>query len=191
MARRWMGLGGTLVLVLLATLACSLAGSPAPASPPPAPTYTPYPTLTPYPTQAPQAAPEPTATSGSSETTSTSADSSCMDPRDITAEDKGSVVEICGKIIDEGTQDCPDCPYGVLDYVTFEGDFNVISYYWNFYSYEGLCLRAKDTVELMGSRPVFVYGAREGYAGSKCAANSDGSLNCGSGDYFQSYEACD
>jgi hypothetical protein len=79
----------------------------------------------------------------------------------------------------------------VLDYVTFEGEFNVISYYWNFYSYEGLCLRAKDTVELMGSRPVFVYGAREGYAGSKCAANADGSLNCDSGDYFQSYEGCD
>jgi len=110
-----------------------------------------------------------------------------MDPRDITAADKGSVVEICGTIIDEGTQ---DSPYGVLDYVTFECDFNVISSYWNFYSYEGLCLRAKDTVELMGSRPVFVYGAREGYAGSKCAAKSDGTLNCDSRDYFLMDEGC-
>lgn len=191
MSRHSLGYTGISAIILLTTLACSLSGSPAPATQPPAPTYTPYPTLTPYPTQGPQPAQEPTAASGSSETSSTSADSSCMDPRDITAEDKGSVVEICGKIIDEGTQDCPDCPYGVLDYVTFAGDFNVISYYWNFYSYEGLCLRAKDTVELMGSRPVFVYGAREGYAGSKCAANSDGSLNCDSGDYFLMYEGCD
>lgn len=180
-----------LCFTLLVTLACASTAISIPPTQEPAPTYTPYPTLTPYPTQAPEPAQETTATSATSETTSTSADSSCRDPRDITAEDKGSVVEICGKIIDEGTQDCPDCPYGVLDYVTFEGDFNVISYYWNFYSYEGLCLRAKDTVELMGSRPVFVYGAREGYAGSKCAANSDGSLNCDSGDYFLMYEGCD
>jgi hypothetical protein len=114
-----------------------------------------------------------------------------MDPRDVAADDKGMVIEICGKIIDEGTQDCPDCPNGRLNYVTFEGGFNIISYYWNFYSYEGLCLRASDTVELMGSRPVFVYGAREGYSGSKCSANSDGTLNCDSGDYFLAYDGCD
>ena len=115
----------------------------------------------------------------------------CADPRSVVASDKGSVVEVCGRIIDEGTQDCPDCPNGAVHYITFEGGFNVISYYWNFYSYEGLCLRALDSVELMGSKPVFVYGAREGYAGSKCDANSDGSLDCQGGDYFMPYEGCD
>jgi hypothetical protein len=176
-----------LCFALLVTLACASTATRVPATQEPAPTYTPYPTLTPYPTQAQ----EPAATTKSSATTSTGTEATCMDPREVTASDKGTVVEVCGKIIDEGTQDCPDCPYGVLDYVTFEGGFNVISYYWNFYSYEGLCLQAKDTVELMGSRPIFVYGAREGYAGSKCAANSDGSLNCDSGDYFLLYEGCD
>lgn len=134
---------------------------------------------------------EAASTTRSAQTGLRSGDPLCADPRSVLASDKGSVVEVCGRIIDEGTQDCPDCPNGAVQYITFEGGFNVISYYWNFSSYEGACLRALDTVELMGSKPVFLYGAREGYAGSKCAANSDGSLDCEGGDYFMPFEGCD
>lgn len=75
--------------------------------------------------------------------------------------------------------------------MTFEGGFTVISYDWDFFSYEGLCLTASDKVELLAGKPVFVYGSREGYAGSNCTRDAPGTLTCESGDYFLLYEGCD
>jgi hypothetical protein len=187
MDRRLFPLVCCLVTGLATTLACTMGTGQGPPTPTPAPTHTPYPTNPPASTNTL----EPTATRRPLPTSTPHPAPSCKAPADLTSSDKGQLIEICGRIVDEGTQDCPDCPYGVMDYLTFEGGFNIISYYWNFSSYEGLCLKAKDTVELMGAKPIFVYGAREGYAGSVCSADSAGTLSCGSGDYFQYYEECD
>lgn len=115
---------------------------------------------------------------------------SCIAPGEVTALDKGKTLEICGKIVDEGKEDCPTCQYGQYSYLTLEGGFQIISYDWVFNSkWIGGCAKVSDQVELMAGRPIFVYGAGEGYAGSKCVINADGTETCKGGDYFQ-WDSC-
>ncbi len=49
---------------------------------------------------------------------------------------------------------------------------------------------ASDKVEQLGTKPIFVYGASEGYAGSGDPRESDGSLTCNQGEYFRAYDGC-
>jgi hypothetical protein len=98
---------------------------------------------------------------------------------------------MCGEVLDEGERDCPTCQFGEFSYLSFDGGFNIISYDWNFNaSMEGVCLMASDKVELLGGKPVFVFGKGEGYAGSQCTWGSDGVLTCRQGEYFRSYDRC-
>jgi hypothetical protein len=106
-------------------------------------------------------------------------------------DDVGKTIVVCGQVVEEGEAPCPTCPYGAYSYLVLKGGFNVISYYWNFVSYDNACLVASDKVEQMGAKPIFVYGASEGFAGSECTRESDGSLTCAQGDYFQGYDGCD
>ena len=179
MKRIW----GVALVSLLATVACQL-GSAAPPTVAPSPTPE-LPTSTPL----PSATPRPTATARP-RATSTPAGPLCLDGSSVSVDDVGKTVVVCGRVVDEGEVDCPSCAYGVYSYLTFKGGFNVISYYWNFVSYENACLLASDKVEQIGAKPVFVYGASEGFAGSECTRESDGSLTCEQGDYFQGYDGC-
>jgi hypothetical protein len=115
----------------------------------------------------------------------------CLSPDQVTTDDVGKVVEICGVIVGEGEIECEACAYGYYSYLTFKGGFTIISYAWDFSSYEGACVMAADTVEFLGGHPIFVYGSAEGYAGSSCVRDSNGTLTCASGDYFRFFESCD
>jgi hypothetical protein len=168
---------------LLATLACgglsavlSPTPEPSPTSPP---TNTPLRTVTPRPT----ATPRPRATF-------TPQPPPCLDPSQVSLEDVGKTVVVCGLVVEEGELPCPSCAYGAYSYMVLKGGFNIISYHWNFVSYDNICLMASDKVEQLGTKPIFVYGASEGYAGSECTRESDGSLTCAQGAYFLAYDGC-
>jgi hypothetical protein len=117
----------------------------------------------------------------------------CMAPSEVTAVDKGRMLVVCGRITDVGKVDCPTCQYGSYSYVTLDRDFNIVSYDWIFPAdWTGHCLKVSDTVETLAGRPVFVEQAGEGYAGSRCIINADGTESCGGGGqlggtYFQWY----
>jgi len=171
------------LVTLLALTACQ-ASAPAtpsalPASATPNPTATSRPSATPRPTSTPR--PRPTATPSGP---------LCLDPAEVSLDDVGKTVVICGPVVEEGEIECANCPYGAYSYLVFKGGFNVISYYWNFISYDNACLVASDKVEQLGSNPVFIYGAAEGFAGSECTRDSSGNLTCEQGNYFLNWDGC-
>jgi len=109
----------------------------------------------------------------------------------VTINQKGKNLEVYGRITFVGEEQCPDCPNGYYSYLVLDKVFYIISYDWVFYSdWIGDCIMVKDTVEPFGSKPSFVFGAREGYDGSKCEYLQDGTLSCSEGDYFKSYFGC-
>jgi len=134
----------------------------------------------------PTATPKPTATKAK-----TSTKVSCTSASSISLSQVGKKVEVCGKITDWGEVFCPECENGFYSYLTLDAKFNIISYDWTFGNeWIGDCIRVKDTLEKLGTKPVFVFGTNEGYDGSSCIRKSDGSLSCNEGDYFQSYFSC-
>ena len=138
-----------------------------------APTSASTPTSTPIPTRQPTKTPV------------------CMSADKVTSQDEGKTIVVCGRVIREGELNCPSCEHGVYSYLYFEGGFNIISYEWNFSSsMVGLCIMASDKVELLAGNPVFVFGSAEGYAGSTCTWDADGTKRCASGDYFRAGDEC-
>lgn len=130
--------------------------------------------------------PKPTATKAK-----TSTNVSCISASSISINQVGQKVDVCGKITDWGEVFCPECANGFYAYLTLDGKFNIISYDWTFGpEWVGDCVRVKDTVERLGKKPVFVFGAKEGFDGSACIRMPDGGLSCDQGDYFQSSSSC-
>lgn len=171
------------VITLVIVTACQTAIAAAPtvtvAPPPPTPTIKPQPSATLRPTSTPRPRP-----------TFTPSGPLCLDPSEVSLDDIGKTIVICGRVVEEGEIECDNCPYGVYSYLVFQGGFNVISYYWNFISYDNACLVASDKVEQLGPNPIFVYGVSEGFAGSDCARDASGNLSCSEGDYFLDYDGC-
>jgi|GEM_PF-3609866 len=116
---------------------------------------------------------------------------SCTPASSVTINQKGKTLEVCGLITYASEEPCPQCPYGYYAYLVLDKNFYIISYDWVFSSeWIGDCIMVKDIVEPFGSKPAFVFGAREGYDGSKCEYSADGSLFCKEGNYFQAYSGC-
>jgi hypothetical protein len=85
-----------------------------------------------------------------------------------------------------------NCPRGGYSFLKLDSQFLTISYDWVFNNkWIGDCLIMGDTVEILGIAPVFVFGKGEGYAGSECTFNDDGSMSCGGGSYFLMYDGCE
>lgn len=135
-------------------------------------TPTPEPSATPRPT--PTATPDP-----------------CRKPADVTAADTGQQIEVCGEVTNWGAVPCPQCALGGYSFLKLDGAFLIISYDWVFNNnWIGNCIIVADTVEMLGASPVFIFGTGEGYAGSECTNEADGSRSCASGDYFLLYNGC-
>lgn len=142
------------------------------------------------PTERPKVTPNPTKKPTSTKTKAPTT-KPCSDAGSITVSKKGQSIAVCGKITTVGEEFCPDCYYGYYSYVVIDSKFTIVSYDWVFNSsMKGDCVKVKDKVEQLGSKPVFVMGSKEGYDGSKCIVAYDGSLSCDSGDYFQTYSGC-
>jgi len=115
----------------------------------------------------------------------------CTPASSVTINQKGKTLEVCGVITYAGEEPCPQCPFGYYAYLVVDKSFYILSYDWVFSSeWIGDCIMVKDNVESFGSKPAFVFGAQEGYDGSKCEYNADGSLFCKEGNYFQFYSGC-
>lgn len=188
-----------LAVLALITSGCSITISAGPAGPtptaaPPQATFTSYPTQvpptlyptlepptdTPYPTLAqPTDTPYPTATSVPS----------CMRPEDVTLDDVGRTVTICGKVSEVGSIPCPSCEYGAMSYMMFGSrtGLQVYSYDWRFLPHwANSCVRITDEVKRLGSRPVFVF---EGFGNvASCTIDNNGVKTC-KGNYIDQY-AC-
>ncbi|MCJ7733121.1 MAG: hypothetical protein MUP11_01110 [Anaerolineales bacterium] len=131
--------------------------------------------LTPTPKPTPTATPEP-----------------CRKPAGITADDAGQLLEVCGEVTNWGVLPCPACALGGYSFLKMDGAFLIITYDWVFNeNWVGNCMLVADTVEMLGAAPVFVFGTGEGYAGSECATEADGSRSCSSGDYFLQWFGCE
>jgi hypothetical protein len=116
----------------------------------------------------------------------------CRNPVDVIPEDAGQLIEVCGQVSNWGTVSCPDCPLGSYSFLKLDGEFLIISYEWVFSNdWLDACISVFDTVEMLGAEPVFTFGSGEGYAGSECIEEEDGSYSCTSGDYFQFYDLCE
>ncbi len=110
----------------------------------------------------------------------------------VTSELAGQSIKVCGKVTYYGKEDCPNCINGFYAYLILDDNFYIISYEWTFNtSWIGSNFIAKDKVETMGSKPIFVYGGKEGWDGSECEITSDGTLSCDVGDYFKFVHNCD
>jgi len=109
----------------------------------------------------------------------------------VTISQKGKTLEVYGKITYAGEETCPNCPNGYYSYLILDKSFYIISYDWVFNSgWIGDCIMVKDIVEPFGGKPAFVFGAQEGYDGSRCEYLPDGTLSCKEGDYFKSFYGC-
>jgi len=103
----------------------------------------------------------------------------------------GQSIEICGKVTFSGKENCSNCENGYFAYLILDDNFYIISYDWTFNaSWIDSYIIAKDTVETMGSKPIFVFGGKEGWDGSECEIMPDGFLSCEGGDYFQFVTKC-
>ena len=146
------------------------------------------PSATPMPTETP----EPTVTATALPTeTSTPTEKPFYEAGDVTGDFAGQSIAVCGEVTDYGQEACPDCKYGFFAYLILDDNFYIISYDWTFdHDWVGASFVVKDTVETMGSKPIFVYGGSEGWDGSECVIKDDGSRSCVAGDYFKFVMSC-
>ena len=115
----------------------------------------------------------------------------CIAPAEVSLEDVGNIIEVCGKVTKWGNVPCPECALGGYSFITLDKTFTIISYDWRFNNdWVGDCLLVADTVEQLGSNPIFIFGKGEGYAGSECTV-SGGTMTCSEGEYFLSFSDCD
>ncbi len=118
-------------------------------------------------------------------------DMDCQDPASVLPSDEGKNLTVCGKVTNYGDIKCADCPNGYYSYIKLDGEFQIISYDWQFtFAWLGDCLKVADDVEILGEKPVFVFGKGEGYAGTECNNDLQGELVCDGGMYFQDYFGC-
>ena len=116
----------------------------------------------------------------------------CRKPAEVSPDDAGQIIEVCGEVTNWGAVPCPKCALGSYSFLKLEGEFLIISYDWIFTTgWIGNCMLVADTVEMLGADPVFVFGVSEGYAGSECTTKADGSRSCVTGDYFQQFFECE
>jgi len=116
---------------------------------------------------------------------------SCIPASSITSKRLGETIDVFGVVTNTGKEPCPNCANGYYSYVVLDNSFFIISYDWIFNSSMiGDCIRVKDIVEPFGANPAFVFGAKEGYDGSKCEYGEDGTLWCREGNYLQSCSGC-
>ncbi len=116
----------------------------------------------------------------------------CRNPNSVTLDEVGDIVDICGRVTNYGEIDCETCPLGYYSFIRIDKNFQIVSYDWKFtFAWLGDCMAVSDVVEILGEKPVFVFGKGEGYAGTECITDSRGELNCDGGFYFQDYFGCD
>ena len=130
---------------------------------------------TPTPTAIPSPTPEP-----------------CRKPSEVRIEDEGKILEVCGEVTNWGNVPCINCPRGGYSFIKLESEFLIISYDWVFNNdWIGLCIQVADSIEILGTAPIFIFGKGEGYANSECTFDeTDGSISCQTGEYFQTYFEC-
>ena len=108
----------------------------------------------------------------------------CRLPSEITPDDAGQPVEVCGEVTDWGASQG-------FSFLELDNALWIISYDWVFNSdWIGDCLVVEDTVEILGNDPVLVFGHGEGFTGSECTYQDDGTRSCTAGDYFQEWQGC-
>ena len=116
----------------------------------------------------------------------------CRKPAEVSPDDAGKIIEVCGMVTNWGAVPCPTCPLGGYSFLKLDGEFLIISYDWVFGNdWLDSCLLVADTVEMLGAAPVFTFGVSEGFAGSDCEIQANGNRSCTSGDYFQMYFDCE
>ncbi len=109
----------------------------------------------------------------------------CKKPYEVDSSVKGKIIEICGTVTDVNSVACAECTYGSYSYIHFGTQFHIISYDWIFNKEMiGYCYRAKDEVEMLGGKPIFVVGAKEGFDNSACTLEANGGKTCFM-EYFQ------
>ena len=135
---------------------------------------------------------QPTSTTKPSPTrTSKPTESPFIRASEVTKNIAGQTIEVCGKVTYYGEEKCPDCVNGYYAYLILDDNFYIISYDWTFNTgWVGSYFIAKDKVETMGSKPIFVYGGKEGWDGSNCEVMPNGSLSCDVGEYFKFVNNC-
>lgn len=117
--------------------------------------------------------------------------SPCLSPGEVSVQDEGKTIEVCGEVTNFGNLDCKDCDYENPSYILLDGTFSIISYDWQFtFAWLGDCIKVSDTVEIFEGKPVFYFSRGEGYTGTECYTDSQGELICEKGGYFQNYSGC-
>ena len=185
-------IAGILISLLLVASGCTGANSGDPSAPSEEPEDEVVLTASPTSTTSPTDTPEPTVTATTLPTeTSTPTEKPFYEAGDVTGDFAGQSIAVCGEITDYGKETCPSCKYGYFSYLILDDNFYIISYDWTFGDdWVGSSFIVKDTVETMGTKPIFVFGGSEGWDGSECFIEDDGSRSCAAGEYFKFVMSC-
>jgi hypothetical protein len=116
----------------------------------------------------------------------------CRKPADVTKEDVGDRITVCGKVTNFGDVPCPACAWGRYGYLKLDKEFLIISYEWSFSEdWLDYCTILTDTIELMGAEPVAIFAFGE-EPGVECwVDNETGQRTCNIDDYFRPWYDCD
>jgi hypothetical protein len=137
----------------------------------------------------------------------------CYKASEISEENVGETIPVCGKVTGFGTYECDRsfCPHAHYSFIKLDDQFMIASLYWEFTAdWVGACLMVEDTLELWNTEPVFFFEADDGREDVECRYESviveydvtyeDGepgfyvfgpNEHCPAGDYFQPAETCE
>ena len=98
-------------------------------------TITPHPTPTPRPAEVPP----------------------CTHASEVTLDDVGQTMAVCGRVTRVGNADCSNCKYGRYWFMVLDKTFTIYAYDWEFLStwVSDECIQFTYEVERIGSHPVF------------------------------------
>ncbi len=102
---------------------------------PPTITPTPRPTSTPRPTELPP----------------------CKHAAEVTLDDVGGTIAVCGRVTRVGNADCANCKYGRYWFMVLDKAFTIYAYDWEFLQgwVNDNCMQFTYVVERIGTHPVF------------------------------------
>jgi hypothetical protein len=127
----------------------------------PLPTPTPRKTSTPRPTEPPP----------------------CVHASDVTLDDVGQTLAVCGRVTRVGSADCANCKYGRYWFMVLDKSFTIYAYDWEFLQgwVTDNCMQFSYEIERIGSHPVFNIKTGDIMgSGSQCHYDS-GRLICSGG----------
>ncbi len=107
----------------------------------------------------------------------------CTHASEVTLDDVGRTMAVCGRVTRVGNADCSNCKYGRYWFMVLDKTFTIYAYDWEFLSdwVSDECMQFTYEVERIGSHPVFnIKSGQIMGSGSQCHYENGG-ITCSGG----------